>query len=462
MRRRGAQQGGFAMLLVFVMAAAVAIMLYRELPRIAFEAQRNKEQLLIERGEQYSRAIQLYVRKWKKYPATIDDLESTNQVRFLRKRYVDPMSGKSEWRLIKVGPGGVFLDSLVHKPPSLQKEEAKAVNTFTYEAPTTGSMVIPGQTTPGFQQTRPSERVGRGIPGMPQPAQPVDPSNPQAQQQLGVYAPNQAGLYNPNQAGQFNPNQPGQYNPNQPEKYNLNQPGQFNPNQPGQYNPNQPGQYNPNQPGQFNPNQLPPGIPGTPAGVNPQGHPAQTGVNQLSPFPQPGVYPGQPVNSQTGGVSPYPYSTQPGAQGAPPPFGQPGTTPLPGGQPGQNQALTLINQILTTPRSAGVAAGSQPMGGLQIGGGIAGVASTVERTGIKIYNEKEKYNEWEFLYDLTKDKTGMGAALGAGIQQQQHQQGQQQGQPGPVQSPFGQPAVGIPPGQNSPILGPQQQPPRPR
>src|SRR5438876_4666408 len=142
MRRREERQRGFAMLLVFVMAAAVAIMLYRELQRVAFEAQRNKEQLLIERGEQYSRAIQLYVRKWKKYPATIDDLESTNQVRFLRKRYIDPMSGKSEWRLIKVGPGGVFLDSLVHKPPSLQKEEAKAVNTFTYEAPTTGSMVI--------------------------------------------------------------------------------------------------------------------------------------------------------------------------------------------------------------------------------------------------------------------------------------------------------------------------------
>ena len=41
MRRRSGQQGGFAMLLVFVMAATVAIMLYKELPRVAFEAQRN-------------------------------------------------------------------------------------------------------------------------------------------------------------------------------------------------------------------------------------------------------------------------------------------------------------------------------------------------------------------------------------------------------------------------------------
>ena len=94
------------------------------------------------------------------------------------------------------------------------------------------------------------------------------------------------------------------------------------------------------------------------------------------------------------------------------------------------------------------------MGGLQIGGGIAGVASTVERTGIKIYNEKEKYNEWEFLYDLTKDKTGAGAALGAaGIQQQQ--QGIQ-GLPGqqqqPTQSPFGQPGIGAQPGVNTPRI----------
>src|SRR5436309_15949939 len=102
MRRRG--ERGFAMLLVFVMAAAVAIMLYKELPRVAFEAQRNKEELLIERGEQYTRAIQLYVRKWKKYPQTTDEVQNTNQMRFLRKRYDDPKTGKSEWRIVHVGP----------------------------------------------------------------------------------------------------------------------------------------------------------------------------------------------------------------------------------------------------------------------------------------------------------------------------------------------------------------------
>src|SRR5258707_11790155 len=177
MKQRGERERGFAMLLVFMMAAAVAITLYKEVPRVAFEAQRNKEGLLIERGEQYSRAIQLYVRKWKKYPGTIEDLEQTNQIRFLRKRYNDPMTGKSEWRIVHVGPGGVFLDSLVNKPPSLEKEEKKAENTFTYQAPTNGAAAVPAQGAQGFPQTRPSERAGMRM--QPFAGQPVDPNNPQ-------------------------------------------------------------------------------------------------------------------------------------------------------------------------------------------------------------------------------------------------------------------------------------------
>src|SRR5690348_8969493 len=113
-RCRAAKRGesGFALLLIFAMAAAVAVMLYMELPRVAFEAQREREQLLIERGEQYQRAIQLYFRKFKNYPGSLDALENSNNIRFLRRRYADPLTGKDEWRLIHVGPGGVFTDSI--------------------------------------------------------------------------------------------------------------------------------------------------------------------------------------------------------------------------------------------------------------------------------------------------------------------------------------------------------------
>jgi hypothetical protein len=67
---------------------------------------------------------------------------------------------------------------------------------------------------------------------------------------------------------------------------------------------------------------------------------------------------------------------------------------------------------------------------MNIQGGIAGVASTLERSGIKLYNERDKYNEWEFIYDLTKDQSRGGAMAGMAGQGMTGQglTGQQSGQ----------------------------------
>jgi hypothetical protein len=53
------------------------------------------------------------------------------------------------------------------------------------------------------------------------------------------------------------------------------------------------------------------------------------------------------------------------------------------------------------------------MGGTQVGGGIAGVASESTGPAIKIYNERKKYNEWEFVYDQSKDR-GLAGVQGNG------------------------------------------------
>ncbi|HSW50836.1 MAG TPA: hypothetical protein VLH09_11710, partial [Bryobacteraceae bacterium] len=122
-RRRQQREAGFAMLVVFLLAAFVAIGLYMELPRVVFESQRSREQTLIDHGEQYRRAIQLYYRRYSRYPPDMKALENTDNRRFLRQRYKDPMTGKDEWRLIHaIGPG-VFTDSLVNKAPG-QKEQS--------------------------------------------------------------------------------------------------------------------------------------------------------------------------------------------------------------------------------------------------------------------------------------------------------------------------------------------------
>lgn len=105
---------GSALLIVFVMAAAIAIMLYMELPISAFEAQRNKEQLLIDRGNEYAHAAKLYFRKVHQFPPTLDAMENTNRLRFLRKRYKDPFTGKDDWRLLHAAPNGMVTDSKVN------------------------------------------------------------------------------------------------------------------------------------------------------------------------------------------------------------------------------------------------------------------------------------------------------------------------------------------------------------
>jgi hypothetical protein len=138
----------------------------------------------------------------------------------------------------------------------------------------------------------------------------------------------------------------------------------------------------------------------------------------------PGQYPGQvtqypgmpgpPVSSQTGGVSPAPYPTQPGSQGQSPYFGQPGLQVTNPAQ--QAAAASIINQILMTPNPRGLA-GIQNAQGNMMGAGIAGVASTAKSDSIMIYNDREKYNEWEFIYDPTKEKPLPNPNGGAAIPQ---------------------------------------------
>ena len=113
-RRRGREHGS-ALLLVFILAACLAILLYAQVPVIIFEAKRNREQILIDRGEEYAHAVKLFVRRFGSYPPTLEALDETNRMRFLRRRYDDPMTGQNEWRLLHASPGGRLLDSKV--PP---------------------------------------------------------------------------------------------------------------------------------------------------------------------------------------------------------------------------------------------------------------------------------------------------------------------------------------------------------
>ena len=86
------------MLVVTLLAIAAAAIV----PTMAFQIRRDREEELIHRGVQYSRAVRRYVKKFGRYPTRLEELEDTNNLRFLRRRYKDPITGQ-DFKLLHLG-----------------------------------------------------------------------------------------------------------------------------------------------------------------------------------------------------------------------------------------------------------------------------------------------------------------------------------------------------------------------
>ena len=436
-RRRDAQ-GGYALLMVFLMAAIIALMLYQQLPRVAFESEREKEQLLIDRGEQYTRAIQLYYIANRQYPTSLEDLEKKEK-RYLRRRFVDPFTGKDEWRIVHTN-GGFLTDSLVTKPPTgpdgqsqsasnssntnnnpgLQDQQQPQVNAAVLQrpsdrqaAPTTGFApgIVPGLTADQNQQ-----QAQNG------PLPPITLVSPTGQQVPSSLPPI---TLTPGGGGYPNGLPPITLTPgalgNQQAQIStqiLNQ-GQFQGQIPGQVPGQIPGQIPGQVPGQV-PGQAPGQIPGQVPGQIPGQVPGQP-IGQgrggiVAPFPgipnpqtapgggfQPNIPPGFRIdaNGQLVQIAPVPGQTP--DQGIP---GQP-LPPQPTGFGQQNNLQTnsvpaAIGQTLQTPRQNTTSPAFS--GGNQVGA-IAGIASTHKGPSIKTYKDQTQYQLWEFVFNPQANTT---------------------------------------------------------
>jgi len=82
------------MLVILLMLALLAIALVEAAPSVAVQVRRDQEEELIHRGNQYVRAIRLFYHKFSRYPTSLDELKDTNHLRFLRREYKDPITGK--------------------------------------------------------------------------------------------------------------------------------------------------------------------------------------------------------------------------------------------------------------------------------------------------------------------------------------------------------------------------------
>jgi type II secretory pathway pseudopilin PulG len=95
-------QGGYILITLMLFITLIAILALAVLPEITFQIKRDREEEMIHRGVEYRRAVQKYYKKFKRYPARIEELENTNNLRFLRKRYTDPITGK-DFKLLRFG-----------------------------------------------------------------------------------------------------------------------------------------------------------------------------------------------------------------------------------------------------------------------------------------------------------------------------------------------------------------------
>ena len=118
---RGEQQArageqGFLLLGLIVAIFLILLALSVAAPRVAHELRREREVEAVHRGNEYVRAIQVYYRKLGHYPTSIEQLEKTSNIRYLRKRYVDPMTGKDDWRLIHLGEAKTTVKGFFGQP----------------------------------------------------------------------------------------------------------------------------------------------------------------------------------------------------------------------------------------------------------------------------------------------------------------------------------------------------------
>ena len=90
-------------------------------PSLAFQIRRDREEELVHRGVQYTRAVRSYAKRTGRYPVRTEELLGGPEGRYIRKLYKDPMTG-GEFKLLHLGdvqPG----------PPPLNSSNTQAAAT---------------------------------------------------------------------------------------------------------------------------------------------------------------------------------------------------------------------------------------------------------------------------------------------------------------------------------------------
>lgn len=180
---RKASEDGYILLGVVILLALFVVAMAVAAPRVAKELQRDRELEAMHRGKQYIRGIQLYYRKFHAYPPNIEALVKTNEIRFVRKRYKDPLTGKDDWKPIAFGQnkapiamgffgqplGGTGGSVLAGTGPSggngIGTGLFGSTNGTSPVSTSTGGLTTPGSTTSGTDSSSNSGLTGQTFGG---------------------------------------------------------------------------------------------------------------------------------------------------------------------------------------------------------------------------------------------------------------------------------------------------------
>ena len=108
-RKCQSDERGYVLLALLLFVALLSIGVMTTIQQIDFQIKRDREEEMIHRGVQYSRAVQHFYKKFGRYPTRVEELENTSGIRFLRRRYKDPMNRdpktgqERDFKLLRLG-----------------------------------------------------------------------------------------------------------------------------------------------------------------------------------------------------------------------------------------------------------------------------------------------------------------------------------------------------------------------
>jgi type II secretory pathway pseudopilin PulG len=192
-----AGQRGYMLITLMLAFTLIAVAMLAVLPNVKQQLQRDREDELRHRGTMYMRAIQHYYKRMGSYPNRIEDLENSNHVRFLRRRYKDPLSWDPQTRKERDFRVLHLQDVMLNNGPVLG------------QTPGLGGQSGPGglQRPGGAQSAFGQMQTAGGLPP-PQSGLQNQNNNTASSDSPDSSAGNASGSANPDSSGSGNPNSP--------------------------------------------------------------------------------------------------------------------------------------------------------------------------------------------------------------------------------------------------------------